>query len=156
MINFPFCIKIHENRRCYLAITRVLPPLKKHQKFYSLPKRYKQIRRFEQRPFVWNCIKIFLTFSSFCLIYIYIYIYLGVDWIVLLLGCPWGICLETWHINTSSKRRPLAALGRYRLRTNGCNLCPYSFTGVTCAVYSWQGKYSGSPWFSAFCYTKVG
>ena len=24
---------------------------KKQQKFYSLPKRYKQIRRFEQRPF---------------------------------------------------------------------------------------------------------
>ncbi len=26
--------------------------IRKQQKFYSLPKRYKQIRRFEQRPFV--------------------------------------------------------------------------------------------------------
>ena len=29
--------------------------LNKQQKFYSLPKRYKQIRRFEQRPFAGNC-----------------------------------------------------------------------------------------------------
>ena len=35
---------------CFMQ--RVMFFIRKQQKFYSLPKRYKQIRRFEQRPFV--------------------------------------------------------------------------------------------------------
>ncbi len=46
--------EVFQSVRYVNEVSQLCHNINKQQKFYSLPKRYKQIRRFEQRPFVGN------------------------------------------------------------------------------------------------------